>query len=140
MQCCYLIANDLPFLEMPTTKGPAVYVNFELLEGDCRQRFYKIRDALGVGDVDNLEVIHLRGKGRLMSNDRLAQLERIISERGFVVCALDPIYKLMDGKDERLGVDVAPVLGCLETIGKRPGQGSNARRTACRKLRGWPRL
>jgi RecA-family ATPase len=33
-----------------------------------------------------------------------------------MVCALDPIYKLMDGKDERLGVDVAPVLGCLETI------------------------
>jgi hypothetical protein len=111
MQCCYCVGNGLPFLEFPVTKGKPVYINFELLEGDCRQRFYKIQNALGTGDVDNVEVLQLRGKSRQMTPERLTQLERILSNMGFVLCAIDPFYKLMPGKDERLGIDVAPVLG-----------------------------
>jgi hypothetical protein len=116
MLLCYSVANGLPFLGFPTQKGRAVYLNFELLEGDCKQRSLEIQHAVGAGDLDNLEVIQLRGKRRFLSNVRLNQLTELIVEAAFVLCGFDPIYKLLKGRDERLGVDVDPVLDTLEAI------------------------
>jgi hypothetical protein len=98
----------LPFLGIPRTKGKVVYINFELLEGECRRRFLQIQKAMGTGSLDDIEVIQLRGKQ--LSNLNLEQLERIISDASFVLCSFDPVYKLLDGRDERLGIDITTVL------------------------------
>jgi hypothetical protein len=117
MLCCYCVANGLPFLVIPTTKGKVVYINFELLEGECRQRFHEIQKAMGTGSLDDIEVIQLRDKQ--LSDINLEQLQAIISEASFVLCSFDPIYKLLDGRDERLGIDIAPVLASLGSISEK---------------------
>ena len=117
MLCCFCVANGLPFLGIPTTKGKVVYINFELLEGECRRRFHEIQKAMGTGSLDDIEVIQLRDKQ--LSNVNLEQLEKIISEACFVLCSFDPVYKLLDGRDERLGIDIAPVLASLGSISEK---------------------
>lgn len=117
MLCCFCVANGLPFLGIPTTKGKVVYINFELLEGECRRRFHQIQKAMGTGSLDDIEVIQLRDKR--LSNENLEQLERIISDVCFVLCSFDPVYKLLDGRDERLGIDIAPVLASLGAISEK---------------------
>jgi hypothetical protein len=117
MLCCYCVANGLPFLGIPTKKGKVVYINFELLEGECRQRFHEIQKAMGTGSLDEIEVIQLRDKQ--LSNVNHEQLEKIISDACFVLCSFDPVYKLLDGRDERLGIDIAPVLASLGSISEK---------------------
>jgi hypothetical protein len=114
MLACYWVANELPFLGIPTAKGKVVYLNFELLEGECRARFFEIQKAIGMGDIDNIEVIQLRDK--TLSDHNLTQLQIIIANASFCLCAFDPVYKLLNGRDERIGVDIAPVLASLAAI------------------------
>jgi len=114
MLCCYCVANGLDFLEIPTTKGKVLYINFELLEGECRARFTQIQQAIGVGSLDNIEVIQLRDK--TLSDKDLSDLESIIAKAGFCLSAFDPVYKLLNGRDERVGKDVAPVLNAIAGI------------------------
>jgi hypothetical protein len=114
MQACYCVANELPFLGIPTRKGKVVYINFELLEGECRQRFYNIQKAFKTGDVENVEVIQLKDKK--LSQVNLVHLQSIIKDRSFVLSAFDPVYKLLNGCDERIGKEVTPVLEALAAI------------------------
>jgi hypothetical protein len=114
MLACYCVANGLPFLGIPTKKGKVVYLNFELLEGECRARFFEIHKAMGQGDIDNIEVIQLRD--RTLSDDNLVQLQKIIADASFCLCAFDPVYKLLNGRDERVGKDIAPVLDSIAAI------------------------
>ena len=116
MQGCYCISNRIPFLEMPTTEGPTVYINLELLEGDCRQRIVCIGNAFGKGDPDKVSVLHARGKGKLLNPALLKHLTTILAERSVVFTALDPIYKLLAGRDENKAGDVAQVLEPLEAM------------------------
>jgi AAA domain len=116
MQACYCIANELPFLGIPTTQGKTLYLNFELLEGEARARFYAIKEALSDGDVDQVEVIQLKDKR--IGPAELDHLKAIITASAFVMAAFDPVYKLMDGCDERIGKEVAPILAALADIGE----------------------
>jgi hypothetical protein len=115
LQCCYCIGNGLPLLEIGTLEGKVVYLNFELLEAEARDRLFKIQEALCAGDVDQVDVIQLRDR-RLEPNE-LEHLKLIISDGAYVLAAFDPVYKLMDGCDERIGKEVAPILAVLATIG-----------------------
>jgi hypothetical protein len=114
MQACYCIANGLAFLGIQTAKGKVVYINFELLEGECRKRFFDIHKALGTGDVDQVEVIQLKDKK--LGPAELIHLQRVIKEGDFVLGAFDPVYKLLDGCDERIGKEVSPILSALAAI------------------------
>jgi hypothetical protein len=114
MLACYCVANGLPFLGIPTTQGKVVYLNFELLEGECRARFFEIQKAIGNGDINNIEVIQLRD--RTLSDLHLFQLQSIVANSAFCLCAFDPVYKLLNGRDERVGVDIAPVLASIASI------------------------
>jgi hypothetical protein len=114
MQSCFCVANGLPFLGIMTEKGKTVYLNFELLEGEARARFYAIKEALGAGDVDEVEVIQLKDKR--LGPVELVDLQKIITVAEFVMSAFDPVYKLMDGCDERIGKEVAPILAALADI------------------------
>jgi len=116
MQLCFCIANGLAFLEIPTAKGLSVYGNLELLEGDCRKRFFDIKAALGEGNLDNVEVIPLRAKGKLLNPIRLKQLTKILFEKKAVIAGFDPIYKLLNRRDENKATEVAEVLEPLEQM------------------------
>jgi len=70
-----------------------------------------------VGDLENTQVIQLRDKR--LSNENLEQLQKIITDASFVLCSFDPVYKLLDGRDERVGMDIAPVLASLGAIGEK---------------------
>jgi hypothetical protein len=115
-QLCYCVANGLAFLGIPTVTAKALYIYFELFEGECKARFKLFRDTFGEGDLKNIEVIQLRGKNRLLKDSHLAKLPELMIGRGFAIAAFDPIYKLFNARDERLGVDISPVLDTLETI------------------------
>jgi hypothetical protein len=116
MQSCFCVGNGLPFLGIPTAKGKTLYLNFELLEGEAQARFYAIQKALGEGNVDEVEVIQLKDKR--LGPSELEHLKPIIATGAYVLGAFDPVYKLMDGCDERIGKEVAPILAALAAIGE----------------------
>jgi hypothetical protein len=66
-----------------------------------------------------VEVVQLRNKR--LTDDQLKQLSTLIAQSGCWVCTFDPVYKLMGGRDERLGVDVDPILQMLDEISLESG-------------------
>jgi RecA-family ATPase len=116
MLLCYCVGNGLSFLGIPTKKGKTLYLNFELLEGETRTRFLDIKEALGTGNVDEVEVIQLKDKR--IGPSELKYLKAIIADGAYVLGVFDPVYKLLDGCDERIGKEVAPILAALAAIGE----------------------
>lgn len=116
MQACFCISNKIPFLEIPAHQGPTAYINLELFEGECRQRFVSIANAFGKGDPNKVSVLQARSKGKLLTPALLKHLTLILLENSVIFTALDPVYKLLAGRDENKAGDVAQVLEPIEAM------------------------
>lgn len=91
----YCIANGLPWLVWSTIQGRVIHVDLELLPAAIRYRFELIRDSYGVGNLDNIDVVALRGKK--FGLDGLSRLGEAMRGTRYSMMFLDPVYRMLAG-------------------------------------------
>ena len=82
-------------------QGKVLYINLELDDSSCINRFIKVRDALGIDPEkikNRLTIWNLRGKSVPM--DKLAEvIIRRYKNKEYTAIIIDPIYKVMLGDE-----------------------------------------
>ncbi len=116
LNLAYCIANGLPFLGIPTVRTRTYYANLELMDFDWADRLDQIGKAYGKGDQSNIDVVNLRGKTHKLTRERISQMAAVISNGNYLFFSLDPMYKLMAGKDESSNGEVTKLLQPFEQI------------------------
>lgn len=127
MELCATIADGAPgakwlMWQIPR-RGRVLYVNLELDEPDCRQRFIDIYHALGIPVTkisDNLQILNLRGHGAPL--DELAPfiVKRCEELAPLLAIVLDPMYKVSTG-DENSAADMSVFCNALDVIAANTG-------------------
>lgn len=94
------IAEGREWLGNKCKQGKVVYLNMELDQAECYQRFKQIYDGLGIEpkNIDNIRIWNLRGYATPM--DKLAPLliNRFKDKKPLAVI-VDPIYKVITGDE-----------------------------------------
>jgi len=101
----------------PTKKGRVLYVNFELSAPFFTKRIRTLCDERQLTIEDGmLSVWNLRGHVT-----DWAQLQRQIPPAEFDLIIIDPVYKLLLGRDENKAGDIADLLNSIEVLAVRSG-------------------
>lgn len=110
------IAEGLPWLGWNCTQGRVLYVNLELDEPSCIQRFSEVYRCLEIEPKNSnaIDVWNLRGQA--VPLDQLAgKLIRRAKKRGYSAVILDPIYKVAVG-DENDAHDMGVFCNLIDRI------------------------
>lgn len=110
------IAYGKPFLGVPTTQGPVLFLNLEVQATFFARRLKAVAEAKGITLTPGVfDTWNLRGFCE--SYDKLMPklLPRII-ERKYALVILDPIYKILGDADENKTTDIAKMLNQLENV------------------------
>lgn len=103
------------WLGFRTTKGRVLYINLEIQAAFFGKRLKEIVNAKGIGLVGGmLDVWNLRGHAADMSSLVPVILERVGQQYSMIV--VDPIYKVLGGRDENKAGDIAGLLNELERL------------------------
>lgn len=111
MELAIALANGAPWIGFPCRKSRVLYVNFEIDEASCINRFIEIRRAirerrhLDCGHMDDLLVWNLRGYAMKL-DDLVPKLVARAKDLNLDVILVDPIYKVITG-DENSASDMA---------------------------------
>lgn len=120
MDLAVSVAHGVPWWGWDTEGGGVIYCNFELKAYYCRERFTAICKAKSVPYPERLLVWNLRG-----IHVRLSELrERLIEEigrHGIACVFIDPFYKLLGERDERISAELMPVLELFDDINAKTG-------------------
>lgn len=111
------VAGGIPFWMFGTTQGKVLYLNFEIPRWSMKSRIRAVAEKKGVKlDVlKNIDVWSLRGYGTELFK-LLPDLMRQIKYGNYALVVLDPIYKVLGGRDENAAGDVALMCNELESI------------------------
>lgn len=115
------IAEGMKWFGSECKQGRVFYVNMEIDDPSCYNRFRAIYNAMGMNEgthVENLTVWGLRGFSMPLSD--LAP--KIIEEawKNYDAIILDPLYKVMDG-DENSNSDIGRMVGQFDRIARETG-------------------
>ena len=101
----------------PANKGRVLYINLEIQESFFTKRFRAVCDERQLKlEPGTLDVWNLRGHAL-----DWARLSRRIPKGKYVLIVIDPIYKLLQGRDENKAGDIASLLNDIELIAVRTG-------------------
>ncbi|MBQ3460323.1 MAG: AAA family ATPase [Solobacterium sp.] len=101
------IAEGVPWMGWPCTRGKVLYVNLEVDNASCLHRFKDVYEAMEVQPkhLSDIDIWNLRGKAVPM--DKLApKLIRRAAKKGYIAVIVDPIYKVITG-DENSAEDMS---------------------------------
>ena len=121
MELAFAIAEGFNWFGSRCMQGKVLYINMEIDDPSCYQRFRSIYDALGMdigNHVGNIEVWGLRG--RSMPISKLAPEIIAEAKHDYVAIIIDPLYKVMDG-DENSNSDVGQMVGQFDKIARETG-------------------
>jgi hypothetical protein len=103
--------------KFPTKKGRVLYVNLEIQESFFAKRIRTICDERQLKiESGMLDVWNLRGHCTSWE-----QLQRRIPSGKYDLIIIDPVYKLLGGRDENKAGDIASLLNEIELIAVRTG-------------------
>ena len=115
------VAHGLPWLGHDTTRGPVLYLNFEIQNYAWQKRIAAVADAKGIAlKPGAIKLWNLRGH----ASDFGTLLPEVIAQTkasGFALIILDPIYKLYGRTDENKAGDVAALLNGMENLAVQTG-------------------
>jgi hypothetical protein len=117
------VATASDFFGRRTTKGRALFINLEIQPAFFARRIVKVCEALGLKVESlrgNLDTWNLRGFAADFSRMLPLLLSRIRSG-DYDLILVDPIYKVLGGRDENRAGDVATLLNDLERLAVRSG-------------------
>lgn len=115
------IAEGREWLGNKCKQGKVVYLNMELDQAECYQRFKQIYNGLGIkpDNIQNIRIWNLRGFATPM--DKLAPLLiNRFKEKNYLAVIVDPIYKVITG-DENSATEMSKFCSyfdrCSEALG-----------------------
>jgi len=119
LDLAFCVAAGIPWLGRETHQGVVWYVNLELPRWAVRKRLGDIADAHELAPpVNNLFVWTLRDIP--VTPEALREHFVAMRLQGLKLVAVDPVYKLLNGRDENSAADMAALLAplggiCLDT-------------------------
>lgn len=115
------IAEGREWLGNKCKQGKVVYLNMELDQAECYQRFKQIYNGLGIrpDHIQDIRIWNLRGFATPM--DKLAPLLiNRFKEKNYLAVIVDPIYKVITG-DENSATEMSKFCSyfdrCAEALG-----------------------
>jgi hypothetical protein len=139
------IATGTPFLKWPTTPGKVLFVNFEIHPVFMKERLQKLKEGKQLPNFDNFNVCNLRARGANVETLMEEIIDRVRNER-YALVVLDPIYKMMVGRNENTAVAVGILCHQIERLAERTGaavvyahhftKGNGAKKKAIDRLSG----
>jgi hypothetical protein len=114
------VSSGAPWWGMGTTKGDVLYTNMELIEPVLARRLEAILKARRELKSDGLSCWTLRGF-KVGALDTFSRLNEFLKERQFALIILDPIYKLLGGKNENAPGDISALLADVEALAQQIG-------------------
>jgi hypothetical protein len=109
------ICAGLPWLGFSTSACPVLYLNFELPRFAIAARLSQIAQALRVNIPSTFSFWNLRGYA-CESSKILPKITEAALDKGFAFIVIDPLYKLLGGKDENLSRDMALLMNDIELL------------------------
>ena len=109
------VAVGSPWLGFNTSKGPVLYLNFELPTFAIAHRLHEITAAMKIPIPENLCLWNLRGYGADASAI-LPVVAREAKTSSFSLLILDPLYKLLGSRDENASRDMADLMNQIEHL------------------------
>lgn len=122
IEMCIAIAEGGSWFSFPCKKqGKVLYVNLEIDEASCLDRFDKVYQALDIEPkhADNIQIWNLRGAS-IPLEKLVPKLIRRIRKDEIVALVIDPIYKVIVG-DENSAGDMAKFCNQFDKICKTLG-------------------
>lgn len=117
---CLALSTGKDWLDIPTAKGKALYLNFELQDFAIHKRLLAIADDRRCNIPENLHLWNLRGFGRPLSK-LLPELKKQIQGEGYSLIVPDPIYKTLEGRNENDAGDIGELCGEIEAVAVETG-------------------
>jgi len=109
------VASGAEFLGFPCRPARVLFVNLEIQPEFFKQRIHHLTAARPGLSTAGLDVLNLRG----FATDAavlLPQVTRHTRDRGYGLILLDPIYKLLGGRDENASRDITDLMNILERL------------------------
>ena len=96
------ISAGIPWMgRFNCSKGKVLYVNMELDKESCKDRFFRIREAMGLNDKKIFApcmIWNLRGHV-VPLNELTPAIIRRAKHKGYAAIIIDPIYKVLTGNE-----------------------------------------
>jgi AAA domain len=114
------VGNGAQWWGMKTTQADVLYINMELIEPVLARRLEAILKARRGLRSGGLSCWTLRGF-KVGALDTFIRLNELLKERQFGLIILDPIYKLLGGKNENAAGDISALLADVEALAQQTG-------------------
>ena len=117
------VVSGCPFWGIKTTPGPVLYANFELKKWSIQRRLDKLIESMGLEKVpEGFFLLNLRGATGT-AEELVTRILEEVKAKGetFSLIPVDPLYKLMIGKEENTGKDVGPLMREFERLSEETG-------------------
>lgn len=112
------IAAGAPWLGFPTHQTRTLYVNFELKDYYMQRRLAAIRVAKNINLAPGeLLIWNLRGYSVPLELFKDTLIKTILSN-AILAVFIDPFYKLLGERDERVSAELNPILGAFEEVNR----------------------
>lgn len=112
------ISSGVPWWGFQTYQARCMYVNFELKRFYMQKRLRAIRQGKGASSsIDQLKIWNLRGY-EISLVYFVDTLIKMIRQYGIMVVFIDPFYKLLGDKDERISADLNQILVAFDEINR----------------------
>ena len=113
------VATGEPWWGFSTEQGCVLYVNLELAETFFTDRIKAVATTKNVDPSEKLDVWNLRGHAADLDH-LLPTIIQTVSQK-YSLIVLDPIYKLLGGRDENRTGDIASLLNGVEKLAVETG-------------------
>jgi hypothetical protein len=115
------VATGVPFWLFTASQANCLYVNFELKEFYFRERLLAIRLAKKLAlKPGQLSVWNLRGYEVPLEMFKI-ELIRLIRQLNVLVVFVDPFYKLLNGRDERMSAEINLIMAAFDEVNRITG-------------------
>ena len=121
MNLAVSFAEGIEWIGIPCKQGRVCYVNLELDEASCFDRFREIYKKLGIPprNISNITVWNLRGHSVPMNKLAPVMIRRFKS-KGYIAIIVDPIYKVITG-DENSATEMSEFCSYFDKVATEVG-------------------
>ena len=115
-QLCIALAEGLTWMGFKCRQGKVMYINFEIDENSCINRFFNIFGALGIPQKhpENVTIWNLRGYSKPL-DELYPEIIKRTKDRNYEAIILDPLYKIGMG-DENSAAEVGKLCNYIDKI------------------------
>ncbi|MBW7864509.1 MAG: AAA family ATPase [Candidatus Hydrogenedentes bacterium] len=118
----YAAATGMPWMGRRVERGNTIYINLEVSAPSLFHRVDRVEAAMGRATDPLLHIANLRGTSlhvEEVTTKLLPVVKKLNGDVGMVI--VDPVYSLLNGRDENMARDVADMMLHLEHLAEYTG-------------------